>query len=76
MTHTQKRKLQHLRNKEKREQEEEKLKDEDFNKYRPMFPQGKVWKIKAVYQPDRPVEPPQTSGQTGQTALGHRLSPV
>ena len=51
---------------EKREQEEEKLRDEDFNKYRPMFPQGKVWKAKAADQLDRPVEPPQTTGQTGQ----------
>ena len=48
LTHTQKRKLQRLRNKEKREQEEEKLRDEDFNRYKPMFPQGKVWKIKAA----------------------------
>ena len=38
LTHMQKRKLQRLRNKEKREQEEEKLRDEDFNRYRPMFP--------------------------------------
>jgi hypothetical protein len=43
LTHTQKRKLQHLRNKEKREQEAEKMMDEHFNKYRPMVPQGKVW---------------------------------
>ena len=65
MTHTQKRKLQRLRNKEKREQEEEKLRDEDFNRYRPMFPQGKIWKAKVADQPDRPVEPPQTTDQTG-----------
>ena len=43
LTHTQKRKLQRLRNKEKREQEAEKARDEYFNKYRPMIPQGKVW---------------------------------
>ena len=66
LTRTQKRKLQRLRNKEKKEQEEEKLRDEDFNRYRTMFPQGKVWKVKAADQPDRPVEPPQTTGQTGQ----------
>ena len=42
LTHTQKRKLQRLCNKEKREQEEERLRDEDFNRYRPMFPQGKI----------------------------------
>ena len=66
MTNTQKRKLQRLRNKEKREQEEEKLRDEDFNRYRPMFPQGKVWKIKADDHSDRPVELLQSTGQTGQ----------
>ena len=38
LTHTQKRKLQRLRNKEKKEQEEEKMRDEDFNRYKPMFP--------------------------------------
>jgi len=42
LTHTPKRKLQRLRNKEKNKQEEEKMRDEDFNRYRPMFPQGKV----------------------------------
>ena len=42
LTHTQKRKSQRLRNKEKKDQEEEKMRDEDFNRYRPMFPQGKV----------------------------------
>ena len=72
MTHTQKRKLQRLRNKEKREQEEEKLRDEDFNRYKPMFPQGKVWKIKAVDQPNRPVEPPQSTGQTALTNRSDR----
>ena len=41
-THTQKRKLQRLRNKEKKEREEEKMRDEEFNRYRPMFPQSKV----------------------------------
>ena len=51
LTHTQKQKLQRLRNKEKREQEAEKLRDEHFNKYRPMVPGGKVWQIKAVDQP-------------------------
>ena len=42
LTYTQKRKLQCLRNKEKKEQEEEKLRVEDFNRYMPMFPQSKV----------------------------------
>ena len=43
LTQTQKRKLQRLRNKEKKEQEAEKMRDEHFNKYRPMVPQGKAW---------------------------------
>ena len=64
MTHTQKRKLQRLRNKEKKEQEEEKMRDEDFNRYRPMFPQGKVWKIKMTDLSARSVGPPQPIGQT------------
>jgi hypothetical protein len=38
LTHTQKRKLPILHNKEKKEQEKEKIRDEDFNRYRPMFP--------------------------------------
>jgi len=38
LTHTQKRKLQRLRNKEKREQEAEKMRDEHLNKYKPMIP--------------------------------------
>ena len=42
LTHTQERKLQRLRNKEKKEQEEEKMRDEEFNRYRPMIPQSKV----------------------------------
>ena len=57
MTDTQKRKLQRLRNKEKMEQEVEKIRDEHFNKYRPMIPQGKVWQIKTADQPARPVGP-------------------
>ena len=55
LTHTQKRKLQRLRNKENKEQEKEKMRDEDFNRYRHMFPQSKVWKIKTTDQPARPV---------------------
>jgi len=76
LTHTEKRKLQRLRNKEKREQEEEKLRDEDFNRYKPMFPQGKVWKIKAVDQPNRPVERPQSTSQTALTNRSDWSSPV
>ena len=37
LTHTQKGKLQRLRNKEK-EQEKENMRDEDFDRNRPMFP--------------------------------------
>ena len=68
LTHTQKRKLQCLRNKEKREQESEKARDEYFNKYRPMIPQGKVWQVKTVDQPaEGPVKPTPVTGQTGRT---------
>ena len=66
LTHTQKRKLQRLHNKEKKEQEKEKMRDEDFNRYRTMFLQSKVWKVKTADQPARPVGPPQPTGQTGQ----------
>ena len=66
LTHTQKRKLQHLRNKEKREQEAEKVRDEYFNKYRPMIPQGKVWQVKTVDQPaEVPVGLTPVTGETG-----------
>ena len=71
--------MQRLRNKEKKEQEKEKKRDEDFNRYRPMFPQSKVWKAKTADQPARPVGSMQPTGQTGQTALNNRsdrLSPV
>src|SRR6185312_12214061 len=53
-------------NKEKKEQEKEKMRDEELNRYRPMFPQSKVWKAKTTDQPVRLVEPPQPTGQTGQ----------
>ena len=84
LTHTQKRKLQRLRNKEKREQEAEKVRDEYFNKYRPMIPQDKVWQVKTVDQPaEGPVELTPAAVRpvllTGQTALSHqsdRLRPV
>ena len=71
LTHTQKRKLQRLRNKEK-EQDKEKMRDEDFNKYKPMFPQSKVWKVKTADQPARPVGPPQSTGQTALTNRSDR----
>ena len=50
----------------KKEQEKEKMRDEDCNRYRPMFPQSKVWKVKIAYQLARPVRPQQPTGQTGQ----------
>ena len=49
--------MQLLRNKEKKEKEKEKMRDGDFNRYKPMFPQSKVWKIKTTDQPARPVRP-------------------
>jgi hypothetical protein len=50
LTHTQRQKLQRLRLREKREKELEKKKDEDFNSYRPIVPQGKEWRVKAATQ--------------------------
>ena len=40
-------------------------KEQTFNQYRPMVPQDKVWRVKAVDQPARPVKPPQATGLTG-----------
>ena len=42
LTRTQRRKLQHLRCQEKKEQKFKRLKDKQFNHYKPMVPQGKV----------------------------------
>ena len=76
LTHTLKRKLQCLRNKEKREQEAEKARDEYFNKYRPMIPQGKVWQVKTVDQPaEGPVELTPATGQTGASDRSDRPEP-
>src|SRR6185503_17476510 len=66
LTYTQKRKLQRLRNKEKKEQKAEKMRDEHFNKYRPTIPQGKVWQIKTTDQPSGPVGLQPPTGQTGE----------
>ena len=55
LTHTQKRRLQRLRRQEQKEKEAEKLRDEQFEKYKPRIPQGKVWQVKAVDQPTGPV---------------------
>ena len=77
LSHTKNRKLQRLRNKEKKELEAEKIRDEHFNKYRPMIPQGKVWQAKTIDQPsERPVEPTPATGQTGSLDRSDRLSPV
>jgi len=46
LSHSQKRRLQQLRHREQQEQEAEKLRDEKFNKHRPMVPQGKEWQAK------------------------------
>ena len=65
LTHTQKRRLQRLRRQEQKEKEAEKLRDEIFDECRPRFPQGKMWRVKAVDQPTGPVRPLQPIGQTG-----------
>ena len=62
LTHTQKRRLQHLRRQEQKEKEAEKLRDEEFEEYRPRFPQGKVWQVMTVDQPTGPVGPLQPTG--------------
>ena len=64
-TRTQKKKLQRLRFQEKKEQEIQKLRDKQFNQYKPMVPQGKVWRIKVADQPARLVKPSQATGFTG-----------
>ena len=64
LCHSQKRRLQCLRCQEQKEQEAEKLRDEHFNKYRPMVPQGKEWRTKPTAQSTGPVEPPQVTGLT------------
>jgi len=51
LTRTQRRKLQHLCAQEKKDQEFKRLRDKQFNNYRPMVPQGKVWRVKVVDQP-------------------------
>jgi len=57
LTHTQKRRLQRLRRQEQKKKEAGKLRNEEFEEYRPRFPQGKVWRVKAVDQPTGPVGP-------------------
>jgi hypothetical protein len=62
LTHTQRRKLQRLRLREKREKELEKKRDGDFNSHRPMVPQGKEWRGKAATQTGV-VKPPEGAVQ-------------
>ena len=62
-----------MRRQEQKEQEAERLRDEQFNKYRPTFPQSKVWRVKSVNQPVRPVEPPLLTGLTGIADRSDRL---
>ena len=65
LSHSQKRRLQRLWRQERQEQEAKKLRDEQFNKYRPMVPQGKEWRSKPAGQSAGPIEPPQMTGPTG-----------
>ena len=65
LSHSQKRRLQCLRRQEQKEQEVEKLRDERFNEYRPMIPQGKEWWAKPTVQSTESVKPPQVTGLTG-----------
>ena len=41
------------------------MRDEQFKKYRPRIPQGKVWQVKVADQPIGPVGPLQPTGLTG-----------
>jgi hypothetical protein len=49
--------FQRLRLREKRDKELEKKRDEDFNSYRPMVPQGKEWRVKTATQPEAATPP-------------------
>ena len=72
MTHTKKRRLQRLRRQEQKEKEAEKLRDEQFEKYRPRIPQGKV-QVKSADQSTGPVRPLQPTGLTGVTDRSDRF---
>ena len=54
-----------MRRQEQKEQEAERLRDEKFNKYMPIIPQGKVQRVKIANHPARSVEPLWATGQTG-----------
>ena len=40
------------------------MRDEQFDKYRPRIPQGKMWQVKVVDQPSGPVGPLPPTGLT------------
>ena len=56
-----------MRRQEQKEQEAERLRDEQFNKYMPIIPQDKVWRVKTADHPARPIKPLQATGRTGTT---------
>jgi hypothetical protein len=72
LTHTQRRKLQCLGLREKKEKELEEQRDTIFNSYRPMVPQWKEWRAKttpqaeAVKPPEETVKPPEAIKPVGQ----------
>jgi len=49
------------------------LRDEQINKYRPIFPQNKVWRVKSANQPAGPIEPPLLTGLTSIANRSDRL---
>jgi hypothetical protein len=75
LTRTQRRKLQCLGFQEKKEKELENQRDEAFNQYGPMVPQGKKWRVKTNSQPESvkpvegPVRPVTDVSQTGDPTL-------
>ena len=64
LTHTQKRRLQHLHRQGKKEQEAERLRDDQFNKYMPIIPQGRVWRVKTADHLAGTVKPLQATSLT------------
>ena len=56
-----------MRRQEQKEQEAERLRDDQFNKYMPIIPQDKVWRVKTADHPARPIKPLQATGRTGTT---------
>ena len=69
LTRTQKRKLQRLRKAEMQEEEQEKQRDELFNKMKPMVPQKQEWRRKGDdFAPPLPSSSGQTATLSGPTA--------